>query len=227
MTYFQLRKREHDPEPDEVDEEVAEAEGEPEDKPQPMAKKAQPTGWPGAIWCGLRGPWRWLASHFGDYGVTIAWSLHIGSPWAFFYYRGWVAAGLVLVWPLAILLFVPKEFKDRASAAIERLHTRASKPSTAPAPGAEREAVRRLLLDVMGKADRVHLSTVLAHLQEHGQWEGKTVADLGVHLRALGVPVQPKVKVGKVPTRGVLKSDLEAPSPPADPSPSPTPSPAV
>lgn len=226
MTYFQLRKREHEPESDGADEEAVEAEAESEAEPQPAAKPS-PTGWPGAIWCGMCGPWQWLAAHFGDYGVTIAWSLHIGSPWAFFYYGGWVAAGLVLAWPLAFLLFIPKEYKDRASAAIERLHVRAQKSSATPAPGGEREAVRRLLLDVMGGADRVHLSTVLAHLQEHGQWEGKTVADLGVHLRALGVPVQPKVKVAGVPTRGVLKADLDTPSPPADPPPSPASSPAV
>lgn len=226
MTYFQLRKREDEPESEEVDEEEVEAEGEPEGEPQPAAKP-QPTGWPGAIWCGVCGPWRWIASHFGGYGVTIAWSLHVGSPWAFCYYRGWVAVGLALAWPLAFLLFIPKEYKDRASAAIERLHTRTLKPSATPTPGAEREAVRRLLLDVMGKADKVHLSTVLAHLQEHGQWEGKTVADLGVHLRALGVPVQPKVKVAGVPTRGVLRADLEAPSPLGDTLLSPTSSPPV
>lgn len=220
MTYFQLRKHEPEPEPDGVDEEAVEAEAEPEAEPQASAKPP-PAGWPGAIWCGACGPWRWLAARFGDYGVTIAWSVHVGSPWAFFYYRGWVAAGLLVAWPLAFLLFIPREYKDRAAAAVERLHVRARKPSAVPTPGGEREAVRRLLLDLIGEAPGVHLRTVLAHLQEHGQWEGKTVADLGVHLRALGVPVQPKVKVAGVPTRGVLKADLQALPPTKETPPSP------
>lgn len=226
MTYFQLRKREHEPEPDGVDEGAAEAEDEPESEPRPAAKP-QPTGWPGAIWCGMCGPWRWLAGHFGDYGVTIAWSVHVGSPWAFFFYRGWVAIGLALAWPLAFLLFIPREYKDRASVAIERLHTRTPKPSAAPAPGTEREAVRRLLLDALGEAPGVHLNTVLAHLQEHGQWEGKTVTDLRARLAHLGIPHDRKVKVAGVPTWGVRRRDLVAPSPPAEPPPSPAPSPAV
>jgi hypothetical protein len=77
------------------------------------------------------------------------------------------------------------------------------------------EAVRTLLLEVMGDASAVHLRTVLAHLQEHGQWEGRTVGDLRAHLEALHIPVHPKVKApGGGPTRGVRKADL-APSPEA------------
>jgi hypothetical protein len=73
-----------------------------------------------------------------------------------------------------------------------------------PDPG----PVLELLREVLGDRDRVHLSTVLAHLQNEGQWEGRTVADLRVCFEALGVPVRPKVKVGGVPTRGVLRDDL-------------------
>lgn len=83
------------------------------------------------------------------------------------------------------------------------------------------EAVRRLLLDVMGDSHGVHLRTVLEYLQKHGQWEGKTVADLRQHVEALGIPVQPKVKVGGIPTRGVLRADLEALSPLEETRPSP------
>ncbi|MFF7485624.1 hypothetical protein ACFZBC_09010 [Streptomyces luteogriseus] len=88
-------------------------------------------------------------------------------------------------------------------------------PEEAP-PVPHVEAVRRLLLDVMGDASRVHLRTVLAHLQEHGQWEGRKVADLRAHLARLQVPVSRSVKVAGVPTWGVRRRDLEAPSP-ADP----------
>lgn len=82
-----------------------------------------------------------------------------------------------------------------------------------------------LLYTLIGDAHGVHLRTVLTHLQKHGQWQDKTVADLRQHLEALDIPVQPKVKVGGTPTRGVLKADLdalppmEAPPPPTAPSP--------
>lgn len=76
------------------------------------------------------------------------------------------------------------------------------------------EAVRTLLLDVMGSADGVHLRTVLAHLQEHGQWEGRKVADLRAHLERLGIPLDRRVKVGRIPTWGVRRRDLQTPSPP-------------
>ncbi|MET9815306.1 hypothetical protein [Streptomyces sp. NPDC006355] len=81
------------------------------------------------------------------------------------------------------------------------------------APAPDVEAVRRLLLDLMGTASGVQLRTVLAHLQEHGQWEGRTVTDLRVHLERLDVPVDRGVKVGGTPTWGVRRRDLEAPSP--------------
>ncbi|MFF5285206.1 hypothetical protein [Streptomyces sp. NPDC013171] len=70
------------------------------------------------------------------------------------------------------------------------------------------EAVVALLFEVLGDRDRVHLSTVLAHLHEKGQCEGWTVADLRARLEVLGVPVEPKLKIGGVPTRGVLRVAL-------------------
>jgi hypothetical protein len=76
--------------------------------------------------------------------------------------------------------------------------------------------LRQLLLDLMGTGSGVHLRTVLGHLQEHGQWEGRTVTDLRVHLERLDIPVDRSVKVGRTPTWGVRRRDLEAPSP-ADP----------
>ncbi|MFD0078212.1 hypothetical protein ACFVIY_37925 [Streptomyces sp. NPDC127166] len=83
------------------------------------------------------------------------------------------------------------------------------------------EAVVALLFEVLGDRDRVHLSTVLAHLQKEGQCEGWTVADLRARLDALGIPVRPKVKVGGVPTRGILRADLAShfPGPEMPPSP--------
>lgn len=97
----------------------------------------------------------------------------------------------------------------------------------APAsPGAE--AVRALLLEVMGDADAVHLRTVLAHLQEQGHGEGWSVGDLRARLEALQIPVQLKVKApgSKSPTRGVRREDL-APSPIETQAPSTEPSTAA
>lgn len=91
--------------------------------------------------------------------------------------------------------------------------------SETPAPVASGEAVRDLLLTLMGTGSAVHLSTVLKHLQQRpdtaaltASWE---IADLRARLEALGIPVHLKVKAhGKGATRGVRRVDL-APSPPA------------
>ncbi|QFQ97445.1 hypothetical protein F9278_15875 [Streptomyces phaeolivaceus] len=99
-------------------------------------------------------------------------------------------------------------------------------PQSAPAEAGV-EAVRTLLLTVMGEADRVHLRTVLAHLHDHGQWEGRTVSDLRAHLELLGIPHDRGVKVGRTPTWGVRRRDLEAPSPVEAQETSPAPSTAA
>ncbi|MFD5002205.1 hypothetical protein ACFWMV_04785 [Streptomyces mutabilis] len=88
-------------------------------------------------------------------------------------------------------------------------------PDDRASSAADREALRGLLLELMGEGSGVHLRTVLAHLQEHGQWEGRTVTDLRLQLGRLEVPVHRSVKVAGVPTWGVRRRDLEAPSPAA------------
>lgn len=217
MSYFSLRKRAPEEEPEAVEEDLDETADEPEEETE-----EQPTGSTNPLVLGLLGPGNWIAARLG---TGVAWGVHGFAVWAGVYYGGWTAVGTVLVWLLAVLLFIPREFLDRITAAIEDRATPSPEPPAATLPGGEREAVRRLLLDLIGEAHGVHLRTVLAHLQEHGQWEGRTVAELRVHLEALQIPVQPKVKVGKTPTRGVLRADLEAPSPaeetPASPAPSP------
>lgn len=217
MTYFNLRKREPEDEPEEVEEEQSEeAEDEPEDK--------KPTRTYGPIVTGAIGPGRWMTARFGFNTAAI---VHVLAVFSVFYYGGWTAAGVILVWLLAVGLFIPSEFLDRITAAVERRSTPPPKPPAHPSPGGEREAVRRLLLDVLGEAPGVHLNTVLAHLQEHGQWEGKTVTDLRARLALLGIPHDRNVKVAGVPTWGVRRRDLDTPSPPADTPPSTAPSTAV
>jgi hypothetical protein len=93
--------------------------------------------------------------------------------------------------------------------------------------GSPAEVVRGLLLEVMGDADTVHLNAVLAHLQKRGQWEGRTVTDLRARLTLLDIPHDRSVKVGRVPTWGVRRRDLQAPSPAAAQEASPSPSTAA
>ncbi|MEU3945442.1 hypothetical protein [Streptomyces sp. NPDC029526] len=92
----------------------------------------------------------------------------------------------------------------------------------APAPALDPTAVRTLLLEVMGDAPAVHLRTVLAHLQERGQWEGRKVGDLRAALEALEIPHDRRVKVAGVPTWGVRRRDLDTPSPTVAQETSPT-----
>jgi hypothetical protein len=107
---------------------------------------------------------------------------------------------------------------------------RAGKPADTPqekAPEgrsveADREAVRTLLLTVMGEADKVHLRAVLAHLHQQGQWEGRTVTDMRHRLAALDIPFDRSVKVAGIPTWGVRRNDLQTPSPATAEEASPT-----
>lgn len=223
MIRFSLRKNETEDAPEAVEEDLDETVGEPEDE---ESAEEQVAGTTNPIALGLLGPGNWIA---GRAGTGTAWGVHVVGLWACGYYGGWIATGIVLVWLLTVLLFVPREHLERLAAAIERRTPgRQSKTPAAALPhGGEREVVRQLLLNLIGEAHGVHLRTVLAHLQEHGQWEGRTVADLRVHLEALEIPVQPKVKVDGTPTRGVLRAALEARSPTEETSPSPTPSPPV
>jgi hypothetical protein len=219
VSYFSLRKREPEPE-DETAGEVQEA---PTEDAQDTAKAA-PTSWAGALWAGISGPSMWLTA---STNIEASLIVHVFLAWAVVTGSGWIAAPIVTVWAYAVLAFIPREYKDRATTAIERFFTPAPKAPAAPAPGGEREAVRRLLLDLIGDAHGVHLNTVLAHLQEHGQWEGRTVTDMRARLAHLGIPHDRSVKVAGVPTWGVRRTALEAPSPTVETSPSPTPSPPV
>lgn len=85
-------------------------------------------------------------------------------------------------------------------------------PEEAPEePG--RDAVLTLLQELIADRPGVHLSAVLAHLQQHGQGEGWTVADVRARLDALGVPSRRSVKVAGRVSWGVHRDDLPAPAP--------------
>jgi hypothetical protein len=132
-------------------------------------------------------------------------------------YRTWIA-WMLTAWAVAAWMHAPDEETETEDA---------DEPGEQSAIGTGGEAIRGLLLELIGDGHGVHLSTVLAHLQEHGQWEGRTVAELRQHLEALGIPVQLKLKIKGTPTRGVLKTDLEALPPIKETEVSPAPSPPV
>ena len=157
------------------------------------ARRDDLTGWRAALGC-------WLRLVLLTLGLYLLWRLVRAVPALLWLLSaGWIATA----WRAGRA--APPEASDET-------------PEEAPeqaAPTPDVEAVRQLLLDAMGDASAVHLRTVLAHLQEHDQWEGRTVTDLRVHLERLGVPVDRGVKVGRTPTWGVRRRDLEAPSPAA------------
>lgn len=219
MSYFNLRKQHPEPELDEPEEEAPDA-GEAVEE----TAEEQPAKEYGPLLTGLFGPSRWIAAHLGS---SAAWAVHVVAVWAPVYYGGWAALLVPAGWLFAVLAFVPRERLDQLAAAIERRFSGPLDASPSTPASTSGEAIRSLLYDLIGEGRGVHLRTVLAHLQEHGQWEGKTVADLRQHLEALNIPVRPKVKVDGTPTRGVLKADLQALPPIAETAPSPAPSPTV
>lgn len=130
---------------------------------------------------------------------------------------GWLLVRIVrarptLMWVLAAGWLIAAWRATRKTPA-EAAEDEPEEGPAAPDPN----AVRQLLVEAIGDRPGVHLSTLLAHLQEHGQGEGWTVADLRARLEALKVPVRRSVKVAGRVAYGVHRDDLpkaaEAPSP--------------
>lgn len=150
------------------------------------------TGWRAALGCWAR----LLLVAFGGY---LLWRLVRALPNLMWLLTGaWTAAA----W--------------RAGKGVEEASEEGQEEASAEVPpGPSSEAIRALLLTLMGDGSGVHLRTVLTYLQERGHWEGRTVTDLRAHLGRLDIPVDRGVKVTGVPTWGVRRRDLEAPSPAA------------
>ncbi|MEV6504814.1 hypothetical protein AB0M61_01665 [Streptomyces sp. NPDC051642] len=203
MTYFNLRKRAAEPDPEAVDEEEFD---EADDEPDTVA--VPPAGWADALRLGICGPGAWMTARFG---ITTSWTVHVVAAWAFFYYGAWVAAGIAAGWSLAVLAFVPREHLDRVTAAVERLHMR--RPGTAPNGGDEPlvDPVVTLLWKLIGDAPGTHLKTLTAHLQEAAPEQPLNKAAVRAHLLALQIPVKPSVRdaAGRV-NEGVHRDDLKA-----------------
>ncbi|MFC8862669.1 hypothetical protein [[Kitasatospora] papulosa] len=105
----------------------------------------------------------------------------------------WVAVPL---WIWAAFRAIPKEDAAPAEVSAE-----------------QREQLHALVRDLIGDRPGVHLSTLLEHLQKHGQGEGWDIALLRTRLPLLGLPVRRSVKVNKRVAYGVHRDDLPQPSP--------------
>ncbi|MEU0207368.1 hypothetical protein [Streptomyces canus] len=199
MTYFNLRKRAAQ-EPDEaVDEELAEDE-EPEDE------EDRPVGLGGALWAGISGPGRWLSDRDR---AGLAWVLYVGSVWAAGFYGGWVAVGVIAAWVAAVLLFMPRDAKDRAAAWVERrVSTKAGQET------AEKDPVHALVAvmwKLIADAPGVHLKTLAEHLQAAAPGEVVDRAAVRAKLGALNIPVRVSVRdAARRVNEGVHREDLEA-----------------
>ena len=204
MSYFSLRKERPEPEPEAVEEEPLEApEGEPEHEPEEQSAVAR-----GPILTGLFGPGNWIAARFG---TSAAWAVHAIAIWAISFYGSWTAAGIILVWLLAILLFVPREDLERLAAWIEYRTTGgpelpAEDPDEAPVDTLV-AVLRRLIADAPG----VHLKTLAEHLQAAAPEEALDRAAVRAKLAALQMPTRASVRdaSGRV-NEGVHRADLVA-----------------
>jgi hypothetical protein len=201
VTYFNLRKHaEPEPEEETEEEQPEEAEAEPE--------KKKPAKEYGPIITGLLGPGRWITARFGSTTTAI---VHVLAVFSIYYYDALTAAGIILVWLAAALLFVPKEDLDRFSSRLERR----SSDVTAEAPEAVEEGVLDpvvpLLWRLIADAPGTHLKTLTADLKKATPDQPLDKAAVRGHLAALNIPLRGSVRdtAGKV-NEGVHRDDLKA-----------------
>ncbi|WP_405909569.1 hypothetical protein OG742_37205 [Streptomyces sp. NBC_00828] len=217
MNYFNPRKGDAEPESQAagVDDDAVEPETLADEGPD------EPRGPVGALWAGISGPGRWLTAR-GRPG--LAWLLYAGSAWAAGYYGGWAAAGVILVWLLTVLLFIPREDLDRLTAALER-RAAGTPAETAeePATGTFTDPLPGILWELIGESPGVHLKTVVAHLHHSGLDTACDKAAVRAALTRRGITVKGSVReADKRVNEGVHRADLQAweearsPTTPAD-----------
>ncbi|MEW2351451.1 hypothetical protein AB0904_27760 [Streptomyces sp. NPDC006684] len=165
-------------------------------------RRADLTGWRAAL-----GPLLRLALLGGL--VWLVWRLLQARIW-------WLTWSLAALWA-GTAWALTREAKEEA----------VEEEEAGEEPGPSRDDVITLLRTLAGDRPGVHLSTLLAHLQEHGQAGGWKVTDLRLRLEALRIPVAPKLKVDGVPKRGVSKAALDGLPPLDGQEDSPDASPAV
>jgi hypothetical protein len=222
MSYFSLRKRAPEPVDEDLDEAVEELDDEAaEDEPSVQEQPGKETGLLGACLLGICGPGAWISARFG---TGAAWTVHGIAVWACFFYGGWVAAGLVVTWLVLVLAFIPKEYLDRATAAIER-RTNPDKtegeahadepdePAEETPAGPDPRDVLDLVRDLIGD-DRGALLTTLR--QPLRAADTRAVREV---LAGAGVRVREGVRTARGNGPGVHRDDLPPASPTLDASP--------
>ncbi|MCX4703886.1 hypothetical protein [Streptomyces sp. NBC_01373] len=211
MTYFQLRKR--DPDPDTLDDEIGEEEASSDETDD------APVGLVGALWAGISGPGAWLTAR-GWPGA--AWTLYVGSAWAVGFYGGWTAAGLAAVWLAAVLAFIPREYKERVAARIEgwneargaeldeaAVDTAADTEEHQPAD--PRTVLIGWLDDLTRGRSGIHLDELHQTLAAHPQLAGLKRPEMRAWLDRHHITVERTLRVGGVPGRsGVSRRTVEA-----------------
>lgn len=204
MTYFQLRKRDTEPEPEALDEESEETAQEPEDG----GEEAQPGTTRGPLLTGLSGPGRWLAARFSP---GVAMGVHGVAVWAVFFYSGWIAAGVIAVWLFAVGLFIPREYLDQLAARVEKRDAEAPEDPPEEESLAPGEGLALWLLDTIGDRPGIHVRELYPKMRRLTGQEERTDADLKALLKAFGVPVQRSLRLGRIAGRtGVRRTDVEA-----------------
>lgn len=205
MTYFHLRKRDPAHEPETLDDETGEEEtsgDEPDDAP---------AGFAGALWAGASGPGQWLTAR-GRPGA--AWTLYVGSVWSAGFYGGWVAVWLGAAWLLAVLAFIPREYKERVATRIEGWkETRAAELDEA-AVGAAADP-RTVLVGWLDELTRgrsgIHLDELHDALTAHPQLAHLKRAEMRAWLDRHHITVDRTLRVGKVAGRsGVSRATVQA-----------------
>ncbi|MET8978545.1 hypothetical protein ABZX85_23295 [Streptomyces sp. NPDC004539] len=201
MTYFNLRKREPEPELDEGEEAETSAEDQADEEP-PAARPYGP------VLVGIRGPALWLSARFGP-GTSLA--VHVGAGWGIVYYGGWTAVVIITGWLTAVALFIPRDYLDHLADRIENRAT-AGTPDVDDEPPAETapEPLVALLWRLIADAPGVHLKTLTACLQETSPAPLDKAA-VTARLATLGIPVRPSVRdARKKINTGVHRDDLQA-----------------
>ncbi|MEZ7005036.1 hypothetical protein [Streptomyces sp. AD55] len=179
------------------------------------ARRHDLTGWKAALGC-------WTRLALLALGGYLLWRLARAVPGLMWLLTGaWIIAAWRAGKP------PPAETAEEAPTDVEE-DPLVEAPEVA-LPDASGDALRDLLLTLMGTGSAVHLSTVLDHLQKRPDTAALTaswkVADLRSRLEAVGIPVEPKVKAhGKGPTRGVRRVDL---APPQEAAPETPPAPST
>lgn len=219
MSYFSLRKREPEDETETVEEEFDEAGEDREPDVEDAPEKATPASWGGAIWCGIKGPSAWLTDRTN---VEASLILHAFTLWAVWTCGGWIAAGVVTLWLVAVLAFVPREYKDRVTAWIEGW---GRGPSAVPdetvttfesgAGETEPADPHATLIGWLDELTRgragIHLDELHQALTRHPQLAGLKRPEMRAWLDRHQVAVDRTLRVGKRAGRsGVSRTTVEA-----------------